>query len=68
DSLPRPVLEKIVERERVLETAKRYGLKLLPRQEVLVAEYSPKRIEEYGMKTNWSAPSGTSRAIPNGQD
>jgi REP element-mobilizing transposase RayT len=47
DFLPRPILEKIVERQRVLETAKRSGLKLLPRQELLVAEYSPKKIEEY---------------------
>jgi len=47
DSLPRPVLEKIVERERVLRAANRSGLKLLPHQEMLVAEYSPKRIEEY---------------------
>jgi REP element-mobilizing transposase RayT len=47
DSLPRPVLEKVSERYRVLETAQRAGANLLPDQKVLVAEYSPKKIEEY---------------------
>lgn len=47
DSLPRQVLEKISERYRVLEAAKRVGAHLLPDQKTLVAEYSPKKIEEY---------------------
>ncbi len=47
DSLPKPVLEKISERYRVLERAKRTGANLLPDQKALVAEYNPKRIEEY---------------------
>jgi len=47
DALPRTVLAKMVERQRVLEAAKRSGLKLLPAQEVLLAEYSPGRIEQY---------------------
>jgi len=47
DSLPRPVLEKMVERQRILEAAKRCGAHLLPGQKVLISEYSPKEIEEY---------------------
>jgi len=47
DSLPEQVLEKISTRYRVLDTAKRMGANLLPDQKVLVAEYSPKRIEDY---------------------
>jgi REP element-mobilizing transposase RayT len=47
DSLPRDVLQKIVERHRVLEAAKRSGLKLLRAQELLVAAYTPKKVEEY---------------------
>jgi REP element-mobilizing transposase RayT len=47
DFLPRSVLEKIIERQRVLREAKASGLKLLPAQEVLVAKYSVRRIEEY---------------------
>ncbi len=47
DSLPRPVLEKMTERHRILEAAKRSGAHLLPGQKVLVAEYSPAKIEEY---------------------
>ena len=46
DSLPRVVVEKIVERQRVLQSAKRLGLKLSPAQEVVVAEYSQSRVEE----------------------
>jgi REP element-mobilizing transposase RayT len=47
DSLPRQVLKKIIERQRVLEASQQAGLKLLPHQKVLIAEYSPKKIEEY---------------------
>jgi REP element-mobilizing transposase RayT len=47
DSLPMSVLEKIAERHRVLEMAKRSGAHLLPGQQVLVEEYSVKRLEEY---------------------
>jgi len=47
DSLPRDVLEKIVERQRVLLSARRMALNLSPEQETLVAEYSPKKVEEY---------------------
>jgi REP element-mobilizing transposase RayT len=47
DSLPLPVLEKIVKRQRVLEVAKRTGANLLPEQKVLVAELSVKKIEDY---------------------
>jgi len=46
DSLPRPVLEKIVDRRRMLEAAKCSGFKLLPRQKAILAEYSPRRVEE----------------------
>ena len=47
DSLPQPVLEKIAERQRILINAKRLGAHLLPCQEVLVAEFSPVKMEEY---------------------
>jgi hypothetical protein len=47
DSLPQTVLEKTIERHRVLESAKRSGLKLLSSQQTLVEAYSPKKIEEY---------------------
>ena len=47
DSLPQPVLEKIAERHRILMEAKRVGAPLLPSQEVLVAEFSPAKLEEY---------------------
>jgi REP element-mobilizing transposase RayT len=47
DSLPRTVVAKIVERQRVLASAKRSGLKLLPFQRVLIADYSPTKIERY---------------------
>jgi REP element-mobilizing transposase RayT len=47
DSLPRTVLEKIVERHRVLQAVKISGANLLPSQEALIAKYSPKRVEEY---------------------
>jgi REP element-mobilizing transposase RayT len=47
DSLPRPVLEKMIERHRILNAAKQAGAHLLPSQEVIVAEYSPARIEEH---------------------
>jgi REP element-mobilizing transposase RayT len=47
DSLPEPVLEKVAERHRILMAAKRVGAHLLPSQELLVAEFSPVRLEEY---------------------
>jgi len=47
DSLPRNVVEKLVERNRILLAAERTQVKLLPTQKVMIAEYSPKRIEEY---------------------
>ena len=47
DSLPQHVLEKIVERQRVLRTAQSSGLKLSAGQEMQIADYSPKKIEEY---------------------
>jgi len=47
DSLPKPVLEKIVERHRTLATAKRIGANLLPGQKLLIEEFSPRKIEEY---------------------
>jgi REP element-mobilizing transposase RayT len=47
DSLPRPVLEKIAERHRILIEAKRVGAHLSPSQEVLAAEFSPAKLEEY---------------------
>ncbi len=47
DSLPKSVLERIEERHRTLEAARRGGANLSPSQKVLIAEYSPKKIEEY---------------------
>lgn len=47
DSLPNAVLEKIAERHRILEAAKRAGAKLLPHQKVLVEEFSTRKLEEY---------------------
>jgi REP element-mobilizing transposase RayT len=47
DSLPKAVLEKIGERRRILMAAKQTGAHLLPSQEVLVAEFSPVKLEEY---------------------
>ncbi len=47
DALPQPVLEKIAERHRILSVAKLLGAHLLPSQEVMLAEYSPAKIEEY---------------------
>jgi REP element-mobilizing transposase RayT len=47
DSLPREILARIVERNRMLESARRSGLKLTPEQQNLIAAYSPGKIEEY---------------------
>lgn len=47
DSLPRHTMEKIKERQRLLEAAQELGLKLSPAQKVLIERYSPKKIEEY---------------------
>jgi REP element-mobilizing transposase RayT len=47
DSLPAPVLKRLVERNQMLTDAKRSGANLLPSQKLLIEEYSPKRIEEY---------------------
>jgi hypothetical protein len=47
DSLPKEVSDKLVHLHRILKTAKSSGIKLSPSQEAAIAEYSPKRIEEY---------------------
>ncbi len=47
DSLPLVVLEKMAERQRVLEAATHKGAHLLPEQKRTIAEYSIKTIEEY---------------------
>jgi REP element-mobilizing transposase RayT len=47
DSLPLPVLEKIADRHRILIAAKHVHAHLSPSQQVLVAEFSPARLEEY---------------------
>ena len=47
DSLPTPILRKLVERNRVLLIAERTGANLLPSQKLLIEEYSPKKIEDY---------------------
>ena len=45
DSLPKSVLARIEERHRILDAARRAGANLSPSQKILVAEFSPKRIE-----------------------
>ena len=47
DSLPRQALYEMVERNRILAAAKDAGARLTPAQEVFIAKYSQKRIEEY---------------------
>jgi len=47
DSLPRAVLKKVAERHLILGAAKSSGARLLPEQEAELAEYSPRRMEEY---------------------
>ena len=47
DSLPRETLERIKERARILLAWQRFGRKLSPREENIVAGYSPRKIEEY---------------------
>ncbi len=47
DSLPKQALHEMVERNKILTAAKRSGVRLTPAQEVFVARYSQKRIEEY---------------------
>jgi REP element-mobilizing transposase RayT len=47
DSLPQHVLDRIVERNRILLAAKRCGASLLPEQKVRMSEYSVRKIEEY---------------------
>ena len=47
DSLPQQVLEKIAERHRILIEARRVGAHLLPSQEVLAAEFSSAKLEDY---------------------
>ena len=56
DSLPRPVLAKIAERHRILETSKQANANLLPEQKVLLAGYSHARIEEYFDRGAGSCP------------
>ena len=47
DSLPRETLERIKERARILQASQRFRRKLSPREENIVAPYSPRTIEEY---------------------
>ncbi|MGO9338812.1 MAG: transposase [Terracidiphilus sp.] len=47
DSLPKSVLEKIAERHRILIATKRVGAHLSPSEEVMVAEFSPAKLEGY---------------------
>ncbi len=47
DSLPESVLKKIAERHWILTETKRTGAHLSPSQEVLVAEFSPAKLEDY---------------------
>lgn len=47
DALPRSVLDKIKERQRLLDARNASGCRLLPEQKVLLRKYSPKKIEEY---------------------
>jgi REP element-mobilizing transposase RayT len=47
DSLPKPVLAKLVERRRTLAAAKQAGARLSSAQETLFAELSPRRLEAY---------------------
>jgi REP element-mobilizing transposase RayT len=47
DSLPRSVLEKIADRQRILAAAKKLGANLSPAQQELIAKFSPARLEEY---------------------
>jgi REP element-mobilizing transposase RayT len=47
DSLPRQVIEKMIERHKILEAAKENGANLLPHQKALVAEFNSSKIEEY---------------------
>ena len=47
DSLPRPVLAKLAERQSILATAKQQNANLLPEQKALLASYSHTRMEEY---------------------
>jgi REP element-mobilizing transposase RayT len=47
DSLPRKVLEKLTDRQRVLLAAKRTGARLLPDQKTLIEEFSPRKVEAY---------------------
>jgi REP element-mobilizing transposase RayT len=47
DSLPRAVLKKVAERHLFLGAAKSTGARLLPEQKAELAEYSPRRMEEY---------------------
>jgi hypothetical protein len=42
-SLPEAVLEGMVERQKILNDAKRTGAHLLPSQQVFITKYSPKR-------------------------
>ena len=47
DSLPRQVIERMMERHRILRAAKENGAHLLPHQKTLIAEFSSAKIEEY---------------------
>ena len=47
DSLPKKAIEKIVERNRILNFAKGVGAHLTPAQKELIAKYSQKQVESY---------------------
>jgi len=47
DSLPATVLKKLVERNRILVSAKLIGVNLLPSQKLLIEKYSATKMEEY---------------------
>ena len=47
DSLPKPVLEKIAERHRILAAAREIGAILLPEQKVILTQTSRRCIEEH---------------------
>ena len=47
DALPKPVLKKIAERHRILVAEETAGVRLLPKQQAEMAEFSPRKMEEY---------------------
>lgn len=47
DALPKSVLKKVAERHPILTAAKTSGVRLLPEQQAELAEFSPRKMEEY---------------------